>query len=65
MQAFNLAKEQEWNPQRHVEKILGEIAGGDYTAGLPGAGQIAPITVTYTPPKSISAFRRQKRRTPI
>ena len=26
MHVFDLHKEQEWNPKRHVEKILGEVA---------------------------------------
>jgi hypothetical protein len=28
MHVFDLQKEQEWNPARHVEKILGKIGGG-------------------------------------
>ena len=31
MEAFNLNVEQEWNPQKHVEKVLGRIADGDFT----------------------------------
>jgi quercetin dioxygenase-like cupin family protein len=42
MQAFNLASEQEWNPKRHVEKILGDVAGGDYTVACWEPGQISP-----------------------
>ena len=30
MQVFSLEREQEWNPQRHVEKILGKVAGGEF-----------------------------------
>ena len=42
MEAFSLTKEQEWNPKHHVEKILGDIAGGDYTAACWEPGQISP-----------------------
>jgi quercetin dioxygenase-like cupin family protein len=42
MHVFNLAKEQEWNPKRHVEKILGEIEEGDVTVACWEPGQISP-----------------------
>jgi quercetin dioxygenase-like cupin family protein len=42
MDAFSLTAEQEWNPSRHVEKILGDIAGGDYTVACWEPGQISP-----------------------
>jgi quercetin dioxygenase-like cupin family protein len=42
MDAFNLTTEQEWNSKRHVEKILGDIAGGDYTVACWEPGQISP-----------------------
>jgi hypothetical protein len=31
MHIFNLLAEQEWDPKRHVEKVLGEIGEGDVT----------------------------------
>ena len=42
MQVFNLNREQEWNPKRHVEKILGEIGEGDVTVACWEPGQISP-----------------------
>ena len=42
MEAFSLASEQQWDPQHHVEKILGDIAGGDYTVACWEPGQISP-----------------------
>jgi quercetin dioxygenase-like cupin family protein len=42
MQVFSLHKEQEWNPKRHVEKILGEIGEGDVTVACWEPGQISP-----------------------
>ena len=42
MQVFDLRKEQEWNPKRHVEKILGEIGEGDVTVACWEPGQISP-----------------------
>jgi quercetin dioxygenase-like cupin family protein len=42
MKVFNLDTEQEWNANRHVEKILGTISGGDVTVACWEAGQISP-----------------------
>jgi|SRR6516165_2120162 quercetin dioxygenase-like cupin family protein len=42
MQSFDLCKEQEWSPARHVEKILGTIGGGDVTVACWEPGQISP-----------------------
>ena len=42
MQVFSLDREQEWNPEWHVEKILGKVAGGDVTVACWEAGQISP-----------------------
>ena len=42
MEAFSLAGEQQWDPKRHVEKILGDVAGGDYTVACWEPGQISP-----------------------
>jgi quercetin dioxygenase-like cupin family protein len=42
MQVFDLGREQEWNPQRHVEKILGRIADGDVTVACWEPGQVSP-----------------------
>jgi quercetin dioxygenase-like cupin family protein len=42
MQVFHLKKEQEWNPERHVEKILGSIGEGDVTVACWEPGQISP-----------------------
>jgi quercetin dioxygenase-like cupin family protein len=42
MHVFSLIKEQEWNPKRHVEKVLGEIGEGDVTVACWEPGQISP-----------------------
>ena len=42
MHVFSLDAEQEWNPRRHVEKILGEIEDGDVTVACWEPGQISP-----------------------
>jgi quercetin dioxygenase-like cupin family protein len=42
MLAFSLADEQEFNPKRHVEKILGRIAAGDVTVACWEPLQISP-----------------------
>ena len=57
MQVFSLPEEAEYDPKKHVEKILGRVEEGDVTVACWEPGQISPITVTPTPPKSISASR--------
>jgi quercetin dioxygenase-like cupin family protein len=42
MHVFDLQNEQEFNPTRHVEKILGEIGDGDVTVACWEPGQISP-----------------------
>lgn len=42
MLAFNVADEQVFNPKRHVEKILGQVAEGDVTIACWEPGQISP-----------------------
>ena len=42
MHVFSLQKEQEWDPKKHVEKILGEVGGGDVTVACWEPGQISP-----------------------
>jgi quercetin dioxygenase-like cupin family protein len=42
MHLFDLQKEQEFNPTKHVEKILGEIGEGDVTVACWEPGQISP-----------------------
>src|SRR5438876_9027929 len=42
MHAFNLEREQQWDPMHHVEKILGKVAGGDFTVACWEPGQISP-----------------------
>jgi len=42
MQVFNLVAQQEFDPKRHVEKILGTIAEGDVTVACWEPGQISP-----------------------
>ena len=42
MHVFSVIDEQEFNPRRHVEKVLGRIAGGDVTVACWEPGQISP-----------------------
>jgi len=42
MHVFSLEREQEWNSQHHVEKILGRVADGDVTVACWEPGQISP-----------------------
>lgn len=42
MHVFSLEREQEWDPQHHVEKILGHEAAGDFTVACWEPGQISP-----------------------
>ncbi len=42
MHVFDLGQEQEWNPQHHVEKILGRVEGGDVTVACWEPGQVSP-----------------------
>jgi len=42
MHVFSLEREQEWNPQHHVEKILGKEAAGDFTVACWEPGQVSP-----------------------
>lgn len=42
MHAFSLASEAEWDPKKHVEKILGKVEEGDVTVACWEPGQISP-----------------------
>ena len=42
MEAFDLEKEQVWDPKRHVEKILGKVEDGDFTVACWEPGQTSP-----------------------
>jgi quercetin dioxygenase-like cupin family protein len=42
MLVFNVVKEQAWNPRKHVEKILGEVAEGDASVACWEPSQISP-----------------------
>ena len=42
MLVFDLSKEQVWNPERHVEKVLGKCHGGDVTIACWEPGQVSP-----------------------
>ena len=42
MHVFSVVDEQEFNPKRHVEKILGRVAAGDVTVACWEPGQISP-----------------------
>jgi quercetin dioxygenase-like cupin family protein len=42
MEVFSLEAEQQFDAKRHVEKILGELGGGDYTVACWEPGQFSP-----------------------
>ena len=42
MQAFSLKAEQKFDPQKHVERILGTVGEGDVTVACWEPGQISP-----------------------
>jgi quercetin dioxygenase-like cupin family protein len=42
MHVFNLGHEQEWDPRKHVEKVLGRIEGGDVSVACWEPGQCSP-----------------------
>jgi len=42
MEAFILSDEERWDTRKHVEHILGEVGGGDYTIACWEPGQISP-----------------------
>ncbi len=42
MDVFSLLREQEFNPKKHVEKILGRAGEGDFTVACWEPGQISP-----------------------
>src|SRR5262245_63899318 len=42
MEVFSLEAEQQFNPRKHVEKILGKVGEGDVTVACWEPGQISP-----------------------
>ena len=42
MLIFDLEKEKTWNPEHHVEKVLGKVSEGDVTIACWEPGQISP-----------------------
>ena len=42
MHVFSLSREADWNPKKHVEKILGTVEQGDVTVACWEPGQISP-----------------------
>jgi quercetin dioxygenase-like cupin family protein len=42
MLVFGLEQEQEWDADKHVEKILARVAGGDVTVACWEPGQVSP-----------------------
>jgi len=42
MDVFSLEAEQQFNPKKHVEKILGKVGEGDVTVACWEPGQISP-----------------------
>ena len=42
MHVFSLQKEQQWSPEKHVERVLGRIGEGDVTIACWEPGQVSP-----------------------
>jgi mannose-6-phosphate isomerase-like protein (cupin superfamily) len=42
MLVFDLQGEQAWNPEHHVERVLGKVADGDVTVACWEPGQVSP-----------------------
>ena len=42
MHVFSLQQEQGWNPQKHVEKVLGRVGEGDVAVACWEPGQVSP-----------------------
>jgi len=42
MLVFDLKKEQDWNPEHHVERVLGKVGAGDVTVACWEPGQVSP-----------------------
>jgi mannose-6-phosphate isomerase-like protein (cupin superfamily) len=42
MLVFDLKAEQQYNPEHHVERVLGKVAGGDVTIACWDPGQVSP-----------------------
>jgi quercetin dioxygenase-like cupin family protein len=42
MLVFDLKAEQQWNPEHHVERVLGQVAEGDVTIACWDPGQVSP-----------------------
>ena len=42
MQAFSLKAEQKFDPQKHVERVLGTVGEGDVTVACWEPGQVSP-----------------------
>ena len=57
MQVFSVVQEAEFDPKKHVEKILGTVEHGDFTVACWEPGQISPYHCHPTRPRSISASK--------
>jgi len=42
MLVFDLKAEQQWNPEHHVERVLGKVGEGDVTIACWDPGQVSP-----------------------
>ena len=42
MHVFSLQKEQQWSPEKHVERVLGRVGDGDVTIACWEPGQVSP-----------------------
>ena len=57
MYVFDLEGEKEFSPEKHVEKILQVVSGGDVTIACWNQDRKALITSTQTPLKFIFATK--------
>jgi len=55
MEAFILSDEERWDARKHVEHILGEVGGGDYTIACWSRDRSVRTIRIPTAPRSICA----------
>ena len=58
MHVFSPQREQEHNPKRHVEKILGRVDASDVTVACREPGQISPYRTGSKSEADAAYFRR-------
>ena len=60
MQVFSVVDQAEFDPKKHVEKILGTIAAGDVTVACWEPGQISPNHCHPRCDRNLFLFRRRR-----